>query len=131
MRKLPSVLSVQATRVYIPIGKTKIFLAAVYISPQRLWSDADVTELLGFRNKSNLAGDLNVKHTVWNSKVPNPSGLKLLELFVSSDFEISAPQCSTPYTPDGTGDVLDIVVYQDVHCQRSLSLTSGTQMKYQ
>jgi hypothetical protein len=38
----------------------------------------------------------------------------LLELFVSSNFEISAPQCTAHYTPDGRGDILDIVVHQSV-----------------
>jgi hypothetical protein len=37
-----------------------------------------------------------------------------LELFVNSKYEISAPQCPTPYTPDGRGDVLDIVVHQAI-----------------
>jgi hypothetical protein len=31
--------------VCVPIGNTEIFLVAVYKSPQRLWSDTDVTEL--------------------------------------------------------------------------------------
>jgi hypothetical protein len=57
---------------------------------------------------------VNAKHPVWNSKVSTPSDLKLLELFVSTNFEISAPQCSTHHTPDGTGDVLDIVLHQNV-----------------
>jgi hypothetical protein len=83
-----------------------MFLAAVYKSQQKLWIDTDIRELLGFRKKSILAGDLNAKHPVWNSKVSNPSGLKLLELFVSFNFEISAPQYSTHYTPDGRGNVL-------------------------
>jgi hypothetical protein len=48
----------------------------------------DVRELLGFRNKSILAGDMNAKHPGWNSKVSNPSGMKLLEIFVSSNFEM-------------------------------------------
>jgi hypothetical protein len=39
-----------------------MFLAAVYKSPEILWSGTDITELLGFRNKSILAGDLNAKH---------------------------------------------------------------------
>jgi hypothetical protein len=43
-----------------------MLLAAVYKSPQRLWSDTDITELLGFRNKSMLAGDMNAKHPVMN-----------------------------------------------------------------
>jgi hypothetical protein len=74
----------------------------------------DVTELLGFRDKSILADGLNAKHPAWNSKVSDPSGLKLLGLFVSSNFEISTPQCSMHYTSDGVGDVLDLVVHQNV-----------------
>jgi hypothetical protein len=106
---LPPVLSVEATGVYIPIGNTEMFLAAPYKSPQRLFSDIDITELLGFRNRSILAGD-----PVWSNKVSNPSGLKLLEVFVSSNFEISVPQCVTHYMSEGRGDILDIVVHQNV-----------------
>jgi hypothetical protein len=61
-----------------------------------------------------LAGDLNAKHPFWNSAVSNPSGEKPLELFNDNDFEISAPQCSTHYSPARNGDVLDIVVHQNV-----------------
>jgi hypothetical protein len=61
-----------------------------------------------------LAGDSNAKHPVRNSKVSNLPSLKLLELFVTSNFEISTPQCSTHYTPDGRGDVLGIIVRQNV-----------------
>jgi hypothetical protein len=91
-----------------------MFLAAVYTSPQRPWSDKYITKLLGFRNMSILADDLNGKHPVWNSEISNPSGLKLLELFVSSNFEISAPQCSMHYTPDGRDDVLNSAVHQNI-----------------
>jgi hypothetical protein len=37
-----------------------------------------------------------------------------LDLFDTSYFEISAPQCPTHYSPAGNGDVLDIVVHQNV-----------------
>jgi hypothetical protein len=80
----------------------------------QLWSGTDITELLGFRHKSILEGDLKEKHPVWKSEVSDPSGLKFLELFVSSNFEISTPQCSIHYTYDGRNDVLDIVVHQNV-----------------
>jgi hypothetical protein len=43
-----------------------------------------------------------------------PLRVNVFELFVSSNFKISAPQCSTRYTPDGRGDVLDIVVHENV-----------------
>jgi hypothetical protein len=53
-----------------------------------------------------------------------PLGLNLLKLFVSSNFEISAPECSTHSTPDGKGDVLDIVVHQNIR----LSEVTATQI---
>jgi hypothetical protein len=107
-------LSVEATGVCIPTGNPDMLLVAVYTFPQRVWNDADITELLRFRKKTILAGDLNAKHQVWNSKVSKPSGLKFLELFVSYNFEILTPQCPTYYTPDIRGDVFDIVVHQSV-----------------
>jgi hypothetical protein len=61
-----------------------------------------------------LAGDLNAKHPVWNSKVSNPSGLKLINLFVNCNFEISTPQHPTHFVPNGGGDVLDNVVHKYV-----------------
>jgi hypothetical protein len=41
-----------------------------------------------------------------------PEALKPLEIFVSSNFVILFPQCSTHYTHDGRDDVFDIVIYQ-------------------
>jgi hypothetical protein len=67
-----------------------------------------ITELVNFRTKSILAGDL-AKQPVWNSKVSNPSGFKLLDIFVNSNFEISAPQHPTHFVSGGRDDILDIV----------------------
>jgi hypothetical protein len=46
--------------------------------------------------------------------------LKLLELSVTSNFEISAPECCTHYTPDGRGD-LDVVVHQNVRLPEAIA----------
>jgi hypothetical protein len=86
-------------------------LAAVNKSPGRAWSDTDITELLSFRRKSIMAGDLTVKNPFWNSAVWNPSGERLVSLFDGQEFEISA-QCPTHCSSAGIGDVLDIVVHQ-------------------
>jgi hypothetical protein len=43
-----------------------------------------------------------------------PLRCKLLELFHKNEFEISAPQCPTNYSPAGNGDILDIVVHQNI-----------------
>jgi endonuclease/exonuclease/phosphatase family metal-dependent hydrolase len=61
-----------------------------------------------------LAGDLNAKHPFWNSAISNPSGEKLLELLDLNEFEISAPQYPTHYSPVGNSDMLDIVVHQNI-----------------
>jgi hypothetical protein len=50
----------------------------------------------------------------WNSRVSNPSGETLLELFDRNDFEISAPQCPTHYSHAGNGELLDIVVHTNI-----------------
>jgi endonuclease/exonuclease/phosphatase family metal-dependent hydrolase len=89
-------------------------LAAVYKSPGRAWIDTDITELLSFRCESILAGDLNAKNPFWNSAISNSSGERLLSLFDANQFEISAPQCPTHYSPAGNGDMLDIVVHQNI-----------------
>jgi hypothetical protein len=91
-----------------------MLIACLCKSPLRAWRDADITELLNLRRKSNLAGDLNAKYPVWNSTVSKPSGLKFLDLFVNCNFEISAPRNPTHFVPDERGDVLDIVVHRDV-----------------
>jgi hypothetical protein len=59
---LPPLISVEATGVCILIGNREILLAAVYKSPGRTWSDADIAEFLSLRYKCILAGDMNAKH---------------------------------------------------------------------
>jgi len=60
-------VSIEATGVYIPIGNNEVFLSAVYKSPSRAWSDADILQLLALRRKAILAGDLNDKNPFCNS----------------------------------------------------------------
>jgi hypothetical protein len=65
-----------------------------------------------------------MQSTLFGIVVWNPTGLKLL-LFVSSNFKISVPQCSTHNTPDGRGDVLNTVVHQNI--QLSEVIVTGIQ----
>jgi hypothetical protein len=111
---LTPLVSIEATGICIPIGNCEVLLAAVYKSPNRSWCDTDITDLLGFRKKCVLARDLNAKRPFWYSAISNPSGEKLLQLFHVNDFQISAPQNQTHYSTAGNGDVLDIVVHQNI-----------------
>jgi len=103
----------KVTGICIPIETKEILLAAVYELPGRTWSEADVIGLLNFMNKSLLTGDLNANNPVWNSRVSNLLRMRLLDL-QDKDFQISAPQRPTHYTPQGNGDVLDIVAHRNV-----------------
>jgi hypothetical protein len=58
---LQPLISVEGTGVCIPIVNNEVLLASVYITPDPAWSDADITEILSFRVKSILAGDLTAK----------------------------------------------------------------------
>jgi hypothetical protein len=111
---LPPFVSIKATGVCIPTGSSEVLLAAVCRSPGHAWNDTDITELLSFRHKSLLAEYLNAKHQFWNIIVPKTSATKHLNLLHINEFEISAPQCPTNYSPTGNGDVLDIVVHKNV-----------------
>jgi hypothetical protein len=62
-------VTIEATGICIPIGNFEVLLAAVYKSPNRTWCDTDITELLGFRNKCVLAGNLYAKHPFWYNAV--------------------------------------------------------------
>jgi hypothetical protein len=106
-------------------------LAAVYKSPGHAWSDADITELLSFKLKSIFIGNLKAKTQFWNSTVSNPSGEKRLRLFDVNQFEISAPQCPTHYSPAGNGDVLDIVVHQNIRLSDVIFMIFWAQITYQ
>jgi hypothetical protein len=55
---LPPLVSIEATGVCILIGNSEVLLAAVCKSPGHAWNDADIIELLSFRHKSLLVGDL-------------------------------------------------------------------------
>jgi hypothetical protein len=111
---LPLLVSTEATGVCILVGNSEVLLAAVYKLSGNAWSDVDITELLSFRHKLLLAGDLNDKYPFCNDVVSNSSGLKLLNLLDKNMFETSAPRCPTHYSPAGNGDVLDISVHNNV-----------------
>jgi hypothetical protein len=111
---LPALVSVEATRVFIPIDNSEMLIATLYKSPGHAWIDADVIELLSFRHRSILVGDLNVKHPFFNNAISTLLGVKLLDLFDVNSFEISAPQCPTHYSPAGNGDILDSVTHQNI-----------------
>jgi hypothetical protein len=128
---LPPFVSLEGIGVCKPIGNSEVLLAVVYKSPGRAWSDTDITELLRFRPKYILAGDLKGRNPFWNRTISNPSGDKLLHLFDVNQFEISAPQCSTHYSPNGHGNVWILWFTKTSECQMLLFLIFWSHITYQ
>jgi hypothetical protein len=54
---LISLISIEATGIYIPTGTKEILLPSVYKSPWGTWSDADIVEILRLKHKCILASD--------------------------------------------------------------------------
>jgi hypothetical protein len=48
---LPPLLSIEATRIFIPTGNGEVLVVAVYKSPGQVWNDADITKLLSLLHK--------------------------------------------------------------------------------
>lgn len=61
---LPSLVSVHATGICIPIGNSKVLLLALYIPPGHLWCNMDFIELMRFINKFFLSDYLNNKNYI-------------------------------------------------------------------
>lgn len=73
--------SVEAKGVCILTGNSGMVFIGIFKSLQKVCSDTDITELLGTKNKTILADDLNSEHPVWNINVSNTSCLQLLGVF--------------------------------------------------
>jgi hypothetical protein len=49
---LTPLVSIEAIGICIPTRSSEMLLGALYKSPRRVWIDADITELLGFKHKT-------------------------------------------------------------------------------
>jgi hypothetical protein len=94
----------------MPIGHTGMLLAYVYRYP-RVWRDEDIIELLNFRTKSILAGDLNEKHPAWNSQASLLPQFEILGIIYEFELRNFGSTVSDPFQSRWR---LDIVVNQNV-----------------
>jgi hypothetical protein len=74
---LPSLASIEATGICIPMGNCKVLLATVYKSPYSTWCDKDITELSGVQ--TNKAA-LEFKASIASAYRLSTSKVKLSEL---------------------------------------------------
>jgi hypothetical protein len=96
-------------------------------SPKRPLFESDLTECLSGGFPVTMAGDLNAKHTDWNSRLITARGSLQRDDVNRNSCLIYGPDSPTtaPYTRYATPDVLDIVVVKDFVLPVHLSVCSA------
>lgn len=112
---LPILRTVEATAVVVSIGGREVVLSSVYNRPAMPLSTEDLDVLLSIKPMAILAGDLNAKHTDWNSTTTNTRGTTLRTYADSVGVIVAGPEEPTHYhSPTGSSDVLDVAILSGV-----------------
>lgn len=110
----PALRTVEATAAAARVDGRVIVFCAVYNRPNRPIDTRDIDALLSLGPTVILAGDLNAKHSCWNSRATNSKGITLYNHMQSSGYAVVAPTEPTHFHHNGTADVLDVAVLKGV-----------------
>nr|CAD7196221.1 unnamed protein product [Timema douglasi] len=108
---LPAMNYIESTSIVIPTGRKQIVFTAVYRSPAVPFTIEDLDKLTS-RKDFLIAGDINCKHTSWNSRVSNQAGRTLAAQAETKNYTVLATNEPTYYPSNyrNLPDVLDIVL---------------------
>ena len=100
------------TAVKIPTSSEHLVIGAVYHSPSLPITTNDLDTLLNINGSFLYAGDMNAKHTSWNSRIITPRGRTLHKHAEDNDYDVIGPKEYTHYprNPAHNPDVLDVVM---------------------
>lgn len=104
--------SLQSCSIKIQINNTEVLVSAIYKPPKAQLQISDLDTLTNSAEWTIAAGDLNAKHTLWNSRSHNHAGNILYNHIQSNDYIVTAPHSPTFYPSIATHrpDVLDIAL---------------------
>jgi len=113
--KIPMMSSLQATAIIVELNGLETVIGALYQSPSKPLVKEDYDKLIGLSKSGKFifGGDLNCKHTDWNSRLTTWRGKKLARHADTNGYAISAPDSPTyyPYHKTAPPDVLDIFLH--------------------
>jgi len=113
---IPCLTHLEATAIQVTLASKTLLTLAAYISPSRPQIGADLTACFGGGLPVLMAGDLNAKHVVWNSRL-NTRREKLLPEYADGNscliFGLDSPTTNS-YNTLVTHDVLDIVITKNL-----------------
>jgi Exonuclease III len=95
--KIPMMLSLQARAIMVELNGLETVIGAVYQHPSKPFEEADYDTLIGLAKSKKFifGGDLNAKHTDWNSRLISSRGRKLARHADRNKYAISAPDSPT------------------------------------
>lgn len=106
-------ISLDSTTVQIKLDNDIVQITAAYKSPRDKLKRSDLNALTNHNGPFIIAGDLNAKHTVWNSRLINTAGTTALHHMEETNlYTITAPDTPTyyPHNAAHLPDVLDITL---------------------
>jgi hypothetical protein len=105
----------EATAIYLVLANRPVKIVAAYFSPTRPLIESDQNECLSGGLPVLMVGDLNAKHTDWNSRFITTRGALLCDNANRNACLIHGRDSPTtvPYQQNANPDVLDIVVVKD------------------
>jgi hypothetical protein len=105
----------KATAIHLVSANRLVKIVAAYLSPTRPLTESNLNECLSRGLPVLMAGDLNAKHTDWNSRLITTRGALLRDYANRNACLIYGPDSPTtvPYQQNANPDILDIVVVKD------------------
>lgn len=102
----------QSTSILIKINNKTTLISSVYKPPSSTLLTSDLNLLINDAENIIIAGDLNSKHPLWNSRRTNAAGLILYNHLLQNDYTVIAPDTPThfPSCKKYRPDVLDIAI---------------------
>lgn len=102
----------QSTSILIKINNESLLVSSVYKSPSATLDPSDLDLLINSADNFIIAGDLNSKHPLWNSRKTNCAGTVLYNHLQQTNYSIIAPDTPThfPNSNKYRPDVLDIAI---------------------
>lgn len=116
---------------FITKSRSELIVCSAYNSPmpQKRIKIADLNTIIGWAGTTPIliAGDLNAKHPIWNSRIQNQNGVILRQHYEQHGYQIRATEEPTHYPKNQNNlpDVLDIVILQNINHQINLKVLSA------
>lgn len=102
-------LEANGIKIQTKAGTLKV-VAAYYPPLDRRTNINDIKTIIDEDTPTIIMGDLNAKHSTWNSRTNNPRGNKLHKYFDTTDAIVIGPDAPTHFAHQGGHDVLDIAI---------------------